>query len=135
MPAELVAVAHGSPVELWPERVGRYELTDSMRLFMRANVLVVKFSTHDVTGLDGHYAVHHVPAGKVKVSALLPATMAQVEREVELHEGETLDVNFELPFDAQKWEASRTGRPVPSAVPSALPAPSAKPAPRPSAGH
>lgn len=116
MPAELVAVPHGAPVQLWPQHVGRYQLTDSMRLFMQADVIVVKFSTHDVSGLDGHYAIHHVPVGKVKVSALLPATMAQVEKDVELHAGETLDVNFELPFDRAKWDAARDGRSAPSSA-------------------
>ena len=122
MPAELVAMPHGAPVQLWPQRVGRYQLTDSMHLFMQADVIVVKFATHDVSGLDGHYAVHRVPVGKVKVSALLPATMAQLEKDVELHEGETLDVNFEIPFDRAKWDAARSGH-----APMPAPAPSPKP--------
>jgi hypothetical protein len=78
-----------------------------MRLFMLADVLVVKFPTHAVTGLDGRFVIPHVPVGKVSVSALLPATMEQAQKDVEVHAGELVDVTIALAFDRKKWDAAR----------------------------
>ena len=105
--AQLVALPRGDAIHLYPEQPGRYQLTDSMRLFMLADVLVVKFPTHAVTGADGRYVIPRVPVGKVKVSALLPATMAQVEKDVEVHAGELVDVPLTLLFDRKAWDAQR----------------------------
>ncbi len=105
--AQLVAMPRGDAIHLYPEQPGRFQLVDSMRLFMLAEVLVVKFPTHAVTGLDGHFVIPHVPVGKVSVSALLPATMEQAQKEVEVHSGELVDVTIALPFDRKKWDAAR----------------------------
>ncbi|HET7541775.1 MAG TPA: carboxypeptidase-like regulatory domain-containing protein [Polyangiaceae bacterium] len=113
--AQLVAVPRGDAIPLYPEQPGRYQLTDSMRLFMLAEVVVVKFPTHAVTGLDGRYVIPRVPVGKVKVSALLPATMVQEEKEVEVHEGELVDVPLTLAFDRKAWDVQRGGTPAPAA--------------------
>lgn len=118
--AQLVALPRGEAIHLYPEQPGRYQLADSMRLFMRAEVLVVKFSTHAVTALDGRYVIPHVPVGKVKVSALLPATMEQVEKEVEVHAGELVEVPLTLAFDRKAWDARRSGAATPA---PATPAP------------
>lgn len=107
--AQLVALPRGDAIHLYPEQPGRYQLTDSMRLFMLAEVLVVKFPTHAVTGLDGRFVIPHVPVGKVKVSALLPATMAQTEKEVEVHSGELVELPLVLSFDRKAWDAQRGG--------------------------
>ena len=112
--AQLVALPRGDAIHLYPEQPGRYQLTDSMRLFMLADVLVVKFPTHAVTGLDGRYVIPRVPVGKVKISALLPATMVQTEKEVEVHEGELVDVPLSLAFDRKAWDARRGGSPAPA---------------------
>jgi len=112
--AQLVALPRGEAIHLYPEQPGRYQLTDSMRLFMLADVLVVKFPTHAVSGLDGRYVIPHVPVGKVKISALLPATMAQSEKEVEVHAGELVDVPLTLAFDRKAWDARRGGSPAPA---------------------
>jgi len=112
--AQLVALPRGDVIHLYPEQPGRYQLTDSMRLFMLAEVIVVKFSTHAVTGLDGRYVIPRVPVGKVKVSALLPATMAQIEKEVEVHAGELVDVPLSVPFDRKEWDARRGGSSAPA---------------------
>jgi len=110
--AQLVAVPQGDAVHLYPEHAGRYGLSDSMRLFMFADVLIVKFPTHAVTGIDGTFVIPRVPVGKVNVSALLPQTMAQTGKDVEVHAGEVVDVKFELPFDRSKWDAARSGKPA-----------------------
>jgi len=112
--AQLVALPRGEAIHLYPEQPGRYQLTDSMRLFMLADVIVVKFPTHAVTGLDGRYVIPHVPVGKLKVSALLPATMVQTEKEVEVHAGELVDVPLTLAFDRKAWDAQRAGSPAPA---------------------
>ena len=105
--AQLVAMPRGDAIHLYPEQPGRFQLVDSMRLFMLAEVLVVKFPTHAVTGLDGHFVIPHVPVGKVSVSALLPATMEQAEKDVEVHAGELVEVALVLPFERKKWDAAR----------------------------
>ena len=118
--AQLVALPRGEAIHLYPEQPGRYQLTDSMRLFMLADVLVVKFPTHAVTSKDGRFVIPHVPVGKVKVSALLPATMGQIEKEVEVHAGELVDVQLAIAFDRKDWDARRGPKsPAPSAAPSA----------------
>jgi hypothetical protein len=105
--AQLVAMPRGDAIHLYPEQPGRFQLVDSMRLFMLADVLVVKFPTHAVTGLDGRFVIPHVPVGKVSVSALLPATMEQAQKDVEVHAGELVDVTMALAFDRKKWDAAR----------------------------
>ena len=118
--AQLVALPRGEAIHLYPEQPGRYVLTDSMRLFMMAEVLVVKFPTHAVTGLDGRFTIPHVPVGKVKVSALLAATTAQSEKEVEVHAGELVEVPLTLSFDRASWDAHRgPGATAGSAPPAA----------------
>lgn len=130
--AQLVALPRGDAIHLYPEQPGRFQLTDSMRLFMLADVVVVKFPTHAVTGLDGRYVIPRVPVGKVKVSALLPATMVQNEKEVEVHAGELVDVPLTLAFDRKAWDARRAGAAAPaaSAAPTASAAPKAPKAPK-----
>lgn len=113
--AQLVALPRGEAIHLYPEQPGRYQLTDSMRLFMLADVVVVKFPTHAVTGKDGRFVVPRVPVGKVKVSALLPALMAQTEKEVEVHAGELVEVPLSLSFDRKQWDTRRDG---PSSAPA-----------------
>jgi hypothetical protein len=105
--AQLVAMPRGDAIHLYPEQPGRFQLVDSMRLFMLADVLVVKFPTHAVTGVDGHFVIPHVPVGKVSVSALLPATMEQAQKDVEVHAGELVDVSIALPFERKKWDTAR----------------------------
>lgn len=124
--AQLVALPRGEAIHLYPEQPGHYQLTDSMRLFMLADVVVVKFSTHAVTGKDGRFSIPRVPVGKVKVSALLPATMVQAEKEVEVHAGELVEVPLTLAFDRKAWDAQRAGSSAPAPGTNAAPAPSAR---------
>lgn len=110
--AQLVALPRGDAIHLYPPQPGRYQLVDSMRLFMLADVLVVKFPTHAVTGLDGKFVIPQVPVGKVKLSALLPATMLEVDKEVEVHAGERVEVALTIPFERKAWEARHQGAPA-----------------------
>ncbi|HEY4103469.1 MAG TPA: hypothetical protein VGM44_06240 [Polyangiaceae bacterium] len=112
--AQLVAVPRGDAIHLYPEHTGRFELIDSMRLFMAADVVVVSYPTHAVTGIDGSFVIPHIPVGKVTVSTVLPATAVQISKQVELHAGESVEVKLELPFDLKRWEAMRSGAGVPA---------------------
>jgi len=105
MAAQLFAMPGAEPVSLPPRKPGRYTLIDAMRLYSAADVFVVPYPTFAVTGLDGKFEVSGVPVGKVKVNALLPATMAVVEREVEIKAGETIDLELSLSFDAKAYKA------------------------------
>ncbi len=95
--AIMVAVPGGGPVKLYPtEPAAQYRLRDQLdKTWLVGDVFVVKFSTHDVTGLDGRYQVTRVPVGRVRVNAYLPAIEWRVEKELDVREGDnTLD--FEL---------------------------------------
>jgi len=115
MPAQIVALPGGSGSSLYPEAPGRYMLVDSMRIFSRAEVLVVKYATHDVTGLDGKFSIERIPAGKVTLSAVLPATGQTIERTVEIDASRPLEQNLEFSFNAAQYrdavEAARRGAP------------------------
>jgi len=110
--AALVAVPNGDPVKLYPLAPGHYLLRDELNDFMRAEVFVVAFATHDVTGLDGQYAIKNIPAGQVKVSAFLPALGAPIEKLVEVKPGETtIDFTFTYPAKGEA-SASPMAKPV-----------------------
>lgn len=132
--SQLVATPFGRGVaEIYPKEPGGYLLVDNLRLYSAADVLVLKFSTHDVTGLDGRFEIKGIPVGKATVSAFLPATGATMHKKVELKAGQTLDLEFELPFNAEEYKKQRAAatRPAPamsgSAAPSASPPASASP--------
>jgi len=124
MKAQLLALPGGVGSTVYPPEPGHYVLTDDMKLFMMADVFVLKYSTHDVTSLDGKYEITGIPVGKARISALLPATGAVVEKDIEIKAGETLELALELPFDLKAFEAKRT-----AAAASASAAPAASGAP------
>jgi hypothetical protein len=127
MPAQIVALPGGSGSSLYPESPGRYLLVDSMRIFSRAEVLVVKYATHDVTGLDGKFSIDRIPAGRVTLSAVLPATGQTVERTIEINASRPLEQNLEFSFNAQQYrEALEAAKSAAPAVTSAAPASSSK---------
>lgn len=105
MPAQLFAMPGAEPVSLPPRKPGRFTLVDSMRLYSKADVFVVPYPTFAVTGTDGKFEISGVPVGKVKVNALLPATMAVAEQEVTVKAGETVELAFSLAFDAKAFKA------------------------------
>jgi hypothetical protein len=123
LPAQNIAVPRGDPVRLYPLQVGHYVLADGMqRTWMYADVLVVRYATHSVTGLDGHYRVTGIPVGKAKVSAYLPAIDVglhpdvgmqdpSVEREVLVKAGETSKLDFVIPYKAPKPAPKSLSRP------------------------
>ncbi len=101
MTAQLLALPGGAPSTVYPPAPGHYLLTDDIKVFMVADVFVVSYPTHDVTGLDGRFEIKGIPVGKARISALLPSTHAVVEKDIEIKAGETLEVPLSLGFDAK----------------------------------
>lgn len=102
-PVDLVAVPKGDAVKLYPSEVGRYVLGDGMaRHWMKADVFVLKYSTHDVTGLDGKFRIENVPVGKARVTAYLPVLDVSVDREIEVKEGEPVTLELTLKYEPKK---------------------------------
>lgn len=98
--ATMVAVPRGSAVKLFPLEGGaHYMIRDELpNPFLTADVFVLKFATHDVTGLDGKYEIKDIPIGKVDVTAYLPAINDEASQSLELKEGaNTLDLEITYP--------------------------------------
>lgn len=107
-PVDMVAVPKGDPVKLYPTDVGHYVLGDGMnRKWMQADVFVLKYPTHDVTGLDGKFRIEGVPAGKVRVTAYLPALDTSIDKEVEVKAGEATKLELTLKHEAKKDGAKK----------------------------
>lgn len=101
--AIMLAVPDGEAVKLYPQRPAiNYVLRDFQnRNFMEADVLVLKFATLDVTGLDGRYEIDRIPVGKVSVDVYLPVLDKHEIKDIEIKEGEnTLDLT--LTYDKEK---------------------------------
>lgn len=100
-PGLLVAIPGGDPVPITPLRVGHYELQDQSHPFATADVFVLKYSTTDVTGLDGKFEIRGVPAGEVRVSAYLPAVGRTVAQKVTLKDGQTVELDLTILVEPQ----------------------------------
>lgn len=123
----LVAVPQGAAIKLYPNGPPpkHYMLRDQMDSGLVADVFLVRYATHDVTGLDGQYQIKNIPVGEVRVDVLLPVLDKSDGKAVQIKEGDnTLD--FTLHFDAAK-DLPKTA-PAASSAPSssAKPASSAK---------
>ncbi|MFT3769993.1 MAG: hypothetical protein QM820_31585 [Minicystis sp.] len=117
--AGMVAVPGGEAVKLYPPEPGHYMIRDTMPSGLVADVFVLKYATHDVTGLDGQYEIKDIPVGKVQVNVFLPVLNKSQGQAFEVKEGDnTLDITFK--FDAKKD--------VPGAAPAGSGSASAKPA-------
>lgn len=125
--AMMVAIPGGDAVRYYPQEPGHYMLRDQLpKPWLTADVFVLKYATHDVTGLDGAYEITRVPVGKVRVDTFLPSTGATTGQHIEIKEGENkLDLTLE--FDAKKT-AGAAGTGKPAAGSPRKPATTAKPA-------
>ncbi len=104
LPAQLFVLPTSPTVSIAPQRPGRFKLVDSMRLFNVAELFVLPYATVDVTGVDGRFEITGIPVGKSKINALLPQTGSVVGQEIEIKEGEVLEVELTLEFDRAAWE-------------------------------
>ena len=105
--ALLVAVPKGEAVPVLPREPGHYVLIDSMRLYSKADVFVVRYPTTDITGLDGRYRIEGIPAGPVTLSALLPATGSTVNKPITIEANRTLRVDISLTFDKSTFHPGK----------------------------
>lgn len=119
VPVQLIALPGGSGSAMYPEAPGRYVLVDSMRIYSRAEVLVLKYATFDVTGLDGKYSIEGIPVGPVSINALLPSTLSSAEQKIVIEAGKPLDLDLELKFDAEQFKA-RMAEPNPPSGPASV---------------
>lgn len=113
--AMMVAIPGGDAVKLYPTKPGRYALTDAIHEAMFADVFVLQYPTHAVTGLDGRYRIEGIPVGEVNVNALMPQTMQTAGKKVEIKAGETAEVDLEIHFAPEKTApaaATGSGAPV-----------------------
>jgi hypothetical protein len=136
--AQIVATPGGKVASmLYPTKAGRFLLIDNLRLFMTAEVLVLKYATVDVTGTDGRYRIAGLPPGTFTLSAFLAATGGTVQRSITIEPGKTTTVDIQIPFDAKAYlnaVAARSGAGTgvadagmaPDAGPAASAAPKAK---------
>jgi hypothetical protein len=97
--ALLVAVPGGDSVPVFPQEAGHYVLIDSMRLYSKADVFVVRYPTTDITGENGRYRIEGIPVGPVTVSALLPSTNGTASKQIAVSANETVRVDLVLAFD------------------------------------
>lgn len=112
MPAQMFVMPHGDPVQLYPEQPGRYLLVDSSHPFSSADVLVVKYPTFDVTGLDGRFEITGVPTGKLTLGAVLPAIRQAVQRPVEVVKDRVTEVELQIPFDKSTVQPAASAKPT-----------------------
>ena len=118
--AVMVAVPGGVPVKLYPHAVGHYQLGDQLPSNLFAEVFVLKYATHAVSGLDGRYEIKGIPVGKVHVDAYLPSINRSVGQVFEVKEGDNT-VDLTLKYDLKAEAAAKAAA---SADAGAAPAPS-----------
>ena len=97
----MVAIPGGDAVKYYPQEPGHYMLRDQLpKPFLTADVFVLKYATHDVTGLDGQYEIKGIPVGKVRVDAFLPVIDKSSGQHIEIKAGDnTLDLTLEYKKD------------------------------------
>jgi hypothetical protein len=99
----MIAVPKGPPIKLYTtdRSPAHYMLREQLGSGLVADVFVLNFPTHDVTGLDGRYEIKNIPVGKVRVDAMIPVISKSEGKEFEIVAGDnTLDIT--LHFDAAK---------------------------------
>jgi len=117
--AVMVAIPGGDAVKSYPQQPGHYVLRDQLpNPFLEADVFVLRYATHDVTGLDGQYEIKGIPVGKVHVDAFLPIIDEDAGQTFEIKEGDnTLDLT--LTFSKARLEEKKKKKkaPPPAAAP------------------
>ncbi|NRA33634.1 MAG: carboxypeptidase regulatory-like domain-containing protein [Polyangiaceae bacterium] len=102
-PALLVALPRGKAIELLLPRPGSFGLIDNTHSYIYADVVVLRYATFDVTGLDGRFDIGELPPGELTVSAYLPVTGQSVQQTVTVKAGANSEISFSLAFEESKW--------------------------------
>jgi hypothetical protein len=131
--AVMVTVPQGPPTKLYPvESPAHYMIRDQMPSNLVADVFVLNYATHDVTGLDGQYEIKGIPVGKVRVSAFLPVISMVEEKAIEVKEGDnTLDFTMRFDLEALKKQMARPATSASAAPAQPPPKASGEPMPKP----
>jgi hypothetical protein len=98
-----MAMPGGPAVPIFPPKPGQYILIDETRDYMRSDLFVLSYPTHDVTALDGKFEIAAIPTGKVKVTAYAPALGKVLEQTVDIEPGVAREVTFEIPFSESEY--------------------------------
>jgi hypothetical protein len=101
-PALMVAAPHRDAVRLYPQKPRYDTLIDRMSAsFLKADVYVLLFPLHTVTGLDGHYRIDGVPVGKMTVNARLAPIQRETSKSVDVLANVVTTVDLQLAYKAK----------------------------------
>jgi hypothetical protein len=87
--ALLLAIPGGEPIDFKPHKLGQYQLIDRTHPFIFTDVFVMRYSTVDVTDIDGKYEIQDLPSGPAELSALLPITGQATTLKIQIPPGGT----------------------------------------------
>jgi hypothetical protein len=107
-----VAMPGGSPVPVFAPKPGQYILTEQTRDYMRSDLFVLGYPTFYVTSPDGTFEIGRLPVGKAKVTAYAPAFGKIAEQQVEIANGVSTTVAFELAFSEAEFQERLKGAPA-----------------------
>lgn len=108
-PVHMAMAPHSDPVKLSPVTYGRFLLNDEMRRpWMTADVFVLKYATHAVTGLDGRYKIEGIPVGQVRVSAYLVAADLTTDKVITIEADKPTVVDFTLTYTQPPAKPSKS---------------------------
>jgi hypothetical protein len=124
--AQIIATPGGKVAAMHsPTKAGRFVLIDNIKLFMTAEVWVLKYATIAVTRLDGKYRIEGLPPGDLTLSAFLPATGGTVQKPIKIEANKAATLDLEIPFDANAFRKALAAKSDGGVAPSASAAPKA----------
>jgi len=88
----------GEPIKIYPQRAGRFTITDKLQPFVREDLYVFRHPLHAVTDRAGHYRIDGVPVGSLKVGIYHPGVNAQAELPVQILENVVQPVDATLTY-------------------------------------
>jgi hypothetical protein len=103
MPNAAVMVAPprgtGDPIKLYPQRAGKFTITDRLEPFVHEDLYVFRHPLHAVTDKTGHFRIDGVPVGSLKVGVAHPAAgVSSMEVPVDVADGVVKTVNVKVAY-------------------------------------
>jgi hypothetical protein len=88
-PAVMVAPpkGNGEPINVYPQRAGRFMMTDRLESFVHEDLYVFRHPLHAVTDRNGHYRIDGVPVGSLKLGVAHPGANVQAEIPLDIKAG------------------------------------------------